>query len=228
MAQAKVTIESLRQLAEILRQSAEDILGAKEQMDNELYNIPWDDPIGLTFITKYEEDFKPLKEKLIPNINSYIQYMKNECMVVSDYSGESIGGLGVGAGAGGNSAPDNDSKVNHGNPPKKKGTTPPLTPVEEMAPDAVYAELSPEQQAIYDNMKKDILLRKEHGVFRADDIERMSNEMRGEAKYAAAVHAIRAEFAREKAIAGAEEELQKLDELAREGVRNIRNQNISK
>ncbi len=95
MAQAKVTIESLTQMAEILRQSADDILGTKEQMDNELYNIPWDDPIGLTFISKYEEDFKPLKEKLIPNINNYIQYMKDEGLVVSEYSGESIGGLGV-------------------------------------------------------------------------------------------------------------------------------------
>lgn len=103
--QAKVTIESLTQMAEILRQSADDILGTKEQMDNELYNIPWDDPIGLTFISKYEEDFKPLKEKLIPNINNYIQYMKDEGLVVSEYSGESIGGLGVigaaGAGAAG-------------------------------------------------------------------------------------------------------------------------------
>ena len=127
MAQAKVTIESLTQMAEILRQSADDILGTKEQMDNELYNIPWDDPIGLTFISKYEEDFKPLKEKLIPNINNYIQYMKDEGLVVSEYSGESIGGLGVigaagagaagagaaGAGAKGKGATSNGSKDSH-------------------------------------------------------------------------------------------------------------------
>lgn len=104
MAQAKVTIESLTQMAEILRQSADDILGTKEQMDNELYNIPWDDPIGLTFISKYEEDFKPLKEKLIPNINNYIQYMKDEGVIVSEYSGESIGGLGVTGAAGAGAA----------------------------------------------------------------------------------------------------------------------------
>lgn len=102
MALAKVTIEALTQMANILRQSADDILATKEQMDNELRSFPWDDPIGLNFINRYEEDFKPLKEKLIPNIEDYIQYMNQEGMIVSDYSGESIGGLGsVGAGVAG-------------------------------------------------------------------------------------------------------------------------------
>ena len=102
MAIAKVTIEALSQMANTLRQSADDILATKEQMDNELHSFPWDDPIGLAFIGRYEEDFKPLKEKLIPNIEDYIQYMNQEGMIVSDYSGESIGGLGsVGAGVAG-------------------------------------------------------------------------------------------------------------------------------
>lgn len=96
MALAKVTIEALSQMANILRQSAEDILLTKEQMDSELYSIPWDDPIGLSFISRYEEDFKPLKNKLVPNIESYIQYMQSEGVVVSEYSGENAGGLGTG------------------------------------------------------------------------------------------------------------------------------------
>ena len=96
MALAKVTIEALTQMANILRQSADDILIAKEQMDGELYSIPWDDPIGLNFISRYEEDFKPLKNKLIPNIESYIQHLKNEGLIITEYSGGNAGGLGVG------------------------------------------------------------------------------------------------------------------------------------
>ena len=87
MALAKVTIEALTQMANILRQSAEDILLTKEQMDGELYSIPWNDPVGLNFIRMYEEDFKPLKEKLIPNIEDYVQYMNKEGMIVSEYGG---------------------------------------------------------------------------------------------------------------------------------------------
>lgn len=100
MALAKVTIEALTQMANTLRQSADVILSAKEQMDSELYSIPWDDPIGLNFISRYEEDFNPLKNKLIPNIESYIQYMQNEGMIVSEYSGKNAGGLGVGGAVG--------------------------------------------------------------------------------------------------------------------------------
>ncbi len=151
MAQAKVTIESLTQMAEILRQSADDILGTKEQMDNELYNIPWDDPIGLTFISKYEEDFKPLKEKLIPNINNYIQYMKDEGLVVSEYSGESIGGLGVigaagagaaGAGAKGKGVTSNGIKDSH----DKQINTDSVIPTEEEFNETL--ELQPYEQIV--------------------------------------------------------------------------------
>ena len=39
MALAKVTIEALTQMANTLRQSADDILLTKEQMDRELYSI---------------------------------------------------------------------------------------------------------------------------------------------------------------------------------------------
>ena len=99
MAVAKVTIEALTQMANTLRQSADDILLTKEQMDNELHSFPWEDPIGLSFINQYEEDFKPLKEKLIPDIEQYLQYMSQEELIVTEYNSENGGVLG-GAGLG--------------------------------------------------------------------------------------------------------------------------------
>lgn len=86
MALAKVTIEALSQMANTLRQSADDILATKEQMDNELRSFPWDDPIGWTFINRYEDDFKPLKEKLIPNIESYLNYLGSIGITVGEYA----------------------------------------------------------------------------------------------------------------------------------------------
>ncbi len=101
MALAKVTIEALTQMANTLRQSADDILLTKEQMDTELYSIPWDDPIGLSFINRYEEDFKPLKENLIPNIEQYLEYIYSLSMDLDAYSSENGGipsGIGLAAG----------------------------------------------------------------------------------------------------------------------------------
>ena len=86
MALAKVTIEALTQMANTLRQSADDILATKEQMDSELRSFPWEDPIGLSFINRYEEDFKPLKEKLIPNIESYLIYLENIGITIGEYA----------------------------------------------------------------------------------------------------------------------------------------------
>ncbi len=86
MAIAKVTIDALTQMANTLRQNADGILATKEQMDTELYSIPWDDPIGLNFINRYEEDFKPLKEKLIPNIESYLRYLENMGITIGEYA----------------------------------------------------------------------------------------------------------------------------------------------
>ena len=246
MALAKVTIEALSQMANILRQNADDILTTKEQMDSELYSIPWDDPIGRNFISRYEEDFKPLKNKLIPNIESYIQYMQNEGVIVSEYSGENAGTMGM-AGVGamglgiagaattanatgmgfastGSAGQVNSTTGNQGIQTKKKVKEKSLTPVEEMDMEAILAELSPEQKASYDKLKNEILERKEHELFRAKDMENMAKEMRMDnGGKAAAVYAIRAESIKEDAMAKSEEELRKLDELAREAVRIIRN-----
>lgn len=90
MAIAKVTIEDLMQMVNTLRQSADDILATKVQMDNELRSFLWNDPIGLSFISRYEEDFKPLKEKLIPNIESYIHYINELRLIILGYDGDNI------------------------------------------------------------------------------------------------------------------------------------------
>lgn len=101
MALAKVTIEALTQMANTLRQSADDILATKEQMDRELYSIPWDDPIGQAFLVQYEEDFKPLKEKLIPNMESYITHIMGLEGVVESYSESNAAAIGAAGIAGG-------------------------------------------------------------------------------------------------------------------------------
>ena len=104
MALAKVTIEALTQMTNTLRQSADDILATKEQMDSELYSIPWDDPIGLNFINRYEEDFKPLKEKLIPNIEQYLEYIRSLNVNLDAYSsdnGSASSGIGAATAAAG-------------------------------------------------------------------------------------------------------------------------------
>ena len=123
MALAKVTIEALAQMAETLRQSADDILATKEQMDSELRSFPWDDPIGLNFISRYEEDFKPLKEKLIPNINNYIQYINQEGNIISEFNNESAGGMGIGGAVGLGAAGIGVSRATKVNANPKKSAT---------------------------------------------------------------------------------------------------------
>lgn len=97
MAVSKVTLDALSQMANILRQSAEDIVSAKGEMDGQLRSFIWDDPVGQTFVVKYEEDFKPLTNKLIPNIEQYVNYLYEAGYVISDYSEELgliAGGIG--------------------------------------------------------------------------------------------------------------------------------------
>ena len=86
MAITKVTLEALERLATVLRQSADEILMAKENMDGLLYRIVWDDPTGLYFRSKYEEDFKPLTDKLIPNIEEYIAHISNLATRIGEFS----------------------------------------------------------------------------------------------------------------------------------------------
>lgn len=98
MAVSKVTLDALSQMANILRQSAEVIVSAKGEMDEQLRSFIWDDPVGQAFVVKYEEDFKPLMQKLIPNIESYLFFLQEQGMSISEYAGEIaliLGGLSV-------------------------------------------------------------------------------------------------------------------------------------
>lgn len=104
MAISKVTIDALGQMANLLHQSAEDIISAKGEMDGQLRSFIWDDPTGYAFSAKYEEDFKPLMQKLIPNIENYLHYLQEQGMSISEYSGEFAFLIGGMSGALGNAA----------------------------------------------------------------------------------------------------------------------------
>lgn len=71
--QVKVTTEALAHMASKLRQSAEDIMALKSQMDQALNGFLWEDPVGIRFKTvQYPEGFKPLQEILIPDIQELV------------------------------------------------------------------------------------------------------------------------------------------------------------
>lgn len=85
MAIAKATSEALAQLSNTLLRSAEEISSAKAEMDRLLNSIPWDDPVGINFRNSYDEDFRPLTEKLIPAIDDYVTYLENQNLIVMEY-----------------------------------------------------------------------------------------------------------------------------------------------
>ena len=86
MAQAKVSIDSLVKLAQLLQRGADDILSSKTDMDNQLHSFVWDDAVGQSFANRYEEDFKPLTETFIPAITDYIRHIEILEGHVSDYN----------------------------------------------------------------------------------------------------------------------------------------------
>lgn len=102
MAISKVTIDALSQMANFLRQSAEEIMSAKGEMDGQLRSFIWDDQTGYAFSVKYEEDFKPLTQKLIPAINNFVNYLINLGCDVADYGGV-LGAFGLGGALGADS-----------------------------------------------------------------------------------------------------------------------------
>ena len=82
MARAKVSLNPLVLVADILRNGAESLQSAKCEMDEQLRSFIWDDFTGQMFINNYEEDFKPITDKLIPAINDYLSYIGElECRV---------------------------------------------------------------------------------------------------------------------------------------------------
>ena len=86
MAISKVTQEALSQMANLLQQSVEDIMSAKVEMDGQLRSFIWDDPTGYAFSAKYEEDFKPLTDKLLPSIENYVTYIDSLRETMFEYS----------------------------------------------------------------------------------------------------------------------------------------------
>lgn len=101
MSLAKVTYDSLVLLAEKLKKCADDILADKTQLDNQLGSFLWEDPVGVGFYNKYEEGFAPIQNKLIPNIDSFVQYIHNLKNQVDEYSGATLAAGGVGVAAAG-------------------------------------------------------------------------------------------------------------------------------
>lgn len=97
MAISKVTIDALVKMADALCLCAEDILSAKREMDGQLRSFIWDDSVGMAFSGKYEEDFKPLTDKLIPAIDNYVTYIDSLTESISEYD-DTIIGAGIGAG----------------------------------------------------------------------------------------------------------------------------------
>ena len=87
MAITQVSQDALLQMARVISQSAEDILLAKQEMDEQLRSFIWDDPTGYYFTEKYNQDFKPLTDKLIPQIIEYVNYLANVDVHLSEYAG---------------------------------------------------------------------------------------------------------------------------------------------
>lgn len=97
MAQSKVTSDALVQMAQLLNTSKEQFETGKHEIDSQLEGIVWDDPVGWNFRSKYEEDFKPIVEKLIPNIEEYLIHLQELGIQVAEYSGDYsfLGALGA-------------------------------------------------------------------------------------------------------------------------------------
>lgn len=97
MAISKVTQETLSQMANNLSQCAKDIVIVKKEMDEQLRSFIWDDPVGQSFAIKYEEDFKPLTNKLLPSMNEYVTYIIGLEGNVAEYGGTAsmIGAIGA-------------------------------------------------------------------------------------------------------------------------------------
>ena len=86
MEQVKVSQDALLNMANVLRQCAEEILTLKQQMDNELHSMFWEDPTGWSFVNRYEEGFKPLRMELIPQIEEFVKNIALLDIQTSEYA----------------------------------------------------------------------------------------------------------------------------------------------
>jgi len=92
MAQTKVTSELLRQFSRLLQEERERFMQIKNSMDQTLNGFLWDDPVAHKFKAQYEDDLKPLNEKLLPAMERYGDYLAKEVQLVGDYGTGSGGG----------------------------------------------------------------------------------------------------------------------------------------
>jgi GH24 family phage-related lysozyme (muramidase) len=86
MAQTTVSIELLRQFAQLLSKECESFKQIKGAMDNALESFPWDDPVARKFQTNYEEQLQPLNNKLLPAMTKYENYLKKLAGLTDDYA----------------------------------------------------------------------------------------------------------------------------------------------
>ena len=86
MAIAKVTIDSLRSLLQTMRKAWSDIVDIKLEVDYYCYCFEWDDPVGRSFIARYEEGMAPIKEELLPMLEKYADYLEELTIKAEEYS----------------------------------------------------------------------------------------------------------------------------------------------
>lgn len=86
MALAKVTIESLLSMQQTMKKAWNDIVDIKLEVDYYCYCFEWDDPIGRYFIAKYEEGMAPIKEKLLPMLEQYADYLGKLTTKIEEFS----------------------------------------------------------------------------------------------------------------------------------------------
>ena len=101
MVKTQLTIELLKQFAQLLTNKRESFEQVKGMMDNALRSFLWNDPVARKFKDDYEKRLKPLKKKLLPAMERYEKYLYELADRTGLYSESGlrdilIGGLGLG------------------------------------------------------------------------------------------------------------------------------------
>ena len=97
--------------------------------------------------------------------------------------------------------------------------------VEKMNVEAVYAELSSEDRAIYDNRKKEIFNRQEIAEYldQIANYNNLFNDSGFDGARSAVIHNSSQKYEAQKAMSKAKQDLQELEKWARESIRNKQN-----
>lgn len=86
MALTKVNIEALLSLQQTLKKAWSNIVDIKLELDHYCYNFEWEDPVGRNFIDRYEAGMRPIKSKLIPELEQYMDYLSKLTINIDDYT----------------------------------------------------------------------------------------------------------------------------------------------